>query len=145
MTVLLNPYLNFRGEAREALGFYQSVFGGSVEISTFGDTPQASEGHEVDPDQVMHGMLTGDSGLVLMVADAPAEMNVPPSTTALSLSGDDADMLRGYWDGLADGGQVTVPLSQAPWGDEFGMLNDKFGIPWMVNILGPQHGENPVG
>lgn len=145
MTVLLNPYLNFRGEAREALSFYQSVFGGSVEISTFGDLPQAGGGHEVDPDQVMHGMLTADNGLVLMAADAPAEMDAPPSTTALSLSGDDADTLRGYWERLADGGQVTMPLAQAPWGDEFGMLNDQFGIPWMVNILGPQHGENPVG
>lgn len=137
MTVQLNPYLNFRGEAREALDFYKSVFGGNVEISTFGETPGATEGHDIDPDQVMHGQLIGDDGIVLMAADAPAEMNAPPSTTPLSLSGEDGDALRSYWAGLSDGADVTMPLAKAPWGDEFGMLNDKFGIPWMVNIIDP--------
>jgi PhnB protein len=134
MTVQLNPYLNFRGEAREALEFYKSIFGGDVDISTYGDMPGAMDGHSIDADSVMHGTLTGDNGIVLMAADAPAEMNAPPSTTALSLSGEQADVLRAYWEGLADGADVTMPLSKAPWGDEFGMLNDKFGIPWMVNI-----------
>ena len=72
-----------------------------------------------------------------MGADAAPGMGAPSATsTQLSLSGDDDATLRGYWDALADGGSVTVPLETAPWGDTFGMLVDKFGVPWMVNIAG---------
>jgi PhnB protein len=139
MTVLCNPYLNFDGKAREALTFYQGVFGGELEINTFGETPSAMH-PGLTPDNVMHGMLRGDKNVVLMAADANPEMNLPPSTTAISLSGEDDATLRGYFEALSDGASDLLPLNQAPWGDTFGMLTDKFGIPWMVNILGPQHG-----
>lgn len=139
MTVLCNPYLNFDGKAREALTFYKGVFGGELEINTFGETPGAMH-PGLTPDNVMHGILRGDKNVVLMAADANPEMNVPPSTTAISLSGEDDTTLRGYFEALSDGASDLLPLNQAPWGDTFGMLTDKFGIPWMVNILGPQHG-----
>lgn len=135
MTIQLNPYFSFRGEARDALNFYRTVFGGSVHTTTFGEMPALPHG-DVDPDHLMHGSLDGDNGIILMAADTPPSMEAPPSTTAISLSGDDDATLRGYFEALSDGATNLMPLNQAPWGDVFGMLTDKFGVPWMVNIVG---------
>jgi PhnB protein len=134
MAVTLNPYLNFRDGTRDVMGRYASVFGGDLTMSTFAE----SGGMGVDESEqhkVMHAQLTTDSGLVLMAADVPSSMEVGPNGT-ISLSGDDEATLRGYWDGLTEGGTVTVPLEKAPWGDTFGMCTDRFGVDWMVNILG---------
>ena len=137
MASRLNPYLNpLDGQARAALDFYHSVFGGSLTISTFAEN--GMEGPYAD--LVMHGQLETDAGYTLMVADAPAEMVsvTVGNNISLSLSGDadDAERLRGYFAALSEGGQVAEPLTTAPWGDEFGMLVDRFGIHWMVNIAG---------
>lgn len=137
---LLNPYLGFRGNAREALEFYRSVFGGELTISTFGEY-QMPGTDEDQTDKVMHGQLTTASGFTLMASDAPPGMEVDEgSSITISLSGSESDELRGYWDGLAEGGNVTLPLEQAPWGDYFGQLTDKFGTAWMVNITGAAEG-----
>jgi PhnB protein len=138
MPTLLNPYLGFRDNARDAMTFYQSVFGGELTLSTFGEF-QASE-DPAEADKIMHGMLTTGQGLVLMAADTPNSMDYTPGNTiSVSLSGDDEAELRGYWDKLSgDGGSVTVPLEQAPWGDIFGMCTDKFGTAWLVNVNGAQ-------
>lgn len=133
MATRLNPYLNFRDNARDAMEFYQGVFGGTLELSTFGDF-QASQ-DPVEKDLIMHGMLTGDNGVVLMGADLPASMALT-ANSSVSLSGDEDAVLRGWWDKLADGATVAEPLAKAPWGDTFGMLTDKFGVPWLVNIAG---------
>jgi PhnB protein len=136
MTSLLNPYINFRDNARQALEFYRDVFGGTLAINTFGeygaqDTPEANK--------IMHGQLETDSGFTLMAADTPADMEYNPgSSISVSLSGDDADELRGYWAKLSDGGTVTMPLEKQMWGDEFGMCQDRFGVGWLVNITAPQ-------
>ncbi len=133
MATTLNPYLSFRGNAREALEFYHGIFGGEVTTSTFGEFGQADS---PTADQLMHGSLTTSDGLTLMAADTPPEMplNVGDNIS-VSLSGD-TDELRGYFSGLSEGGTVTVPLEKQMWGDEFGMCVDKFGINWMVNIAG---------
>lgn len=139
MTALLNPYLNFRTEARAAMDFYQSVFGGDVDLSTYGDA-QASD-DPAEKDKVMHSQLTTPGGLTLMASDLPAAMPLDPGNNfAISLSGDNADEaeLRGYWDKLVGGGNITMPLERAPWGDSFGMCTDKFGVNWLVNIAGAQ-------
>lgn len=134
MTINLNPYLNFDGNTREAMEFYQSVLGGELNISTFGDFG-APEG--VDPNGTMHASLAADNGMLIFASDgAPGQPVTSGSNFSISLSGDDADTLRGYWDGLAEGGQVLMPLERQMWGDDFGMLVDKFGMPWMVNIAG---------
>ena len=141
MTVRLNPYLHFRGEARQAAEHYRSVFGGELELSTFGESGMAADGP--DADLVMHAMLTSPDGLVLMVSDVPEGMGYEPgSDITVSLSGgpDDEAALRGYWDGLVDGGTVEEPLVTAPWGDTFGMCKDRFGKSWMVNIGGAAQG-----
>ena len=85
----------------------------------------------------MHGMLTGDNDVVLMGADVPSYLEFSPNSS-VSLSGDEEAVLRGWWDKLADGATIAEPLTQAPWGDTFGMLTDKFGVPWLVNITGAQ-------
>jgi PhnB protein len=128
MNVTLNPYLNFNGKSREGFAFYQSVFGGELTISTFGDqhVPDAPA------DSVMHAQLTVDGHVLLMGSDGMGEQHL--SGFSLSLSGNDSDDLHGLFDKLADGGQVTKSLGRESWGDEFGMLTDRFGVSWMVNI-----------
>jgi PhnB protein len=135
MGTTLNPYLNFRDNAREAMDFYHSVFGGEVEHSTFAEM-HASE-DPAEQDKIMHSSLRTGNGLTLMAADTPNSMELPTgSNIQVSLSGEDDAELRGYWDQLGAGGQVMMPLEKAPWGDAFGMLTDRFGTTWMVNIVG---------
>jgi PhnB protein len=132
MTTRLNPYIRFAGDARRAMEFYQTVFGGTLDMNTFGEFG-AAEGSQVD--QIMHAHLETDNGFTLMASDTPQGMGYQPGDTiTISLSGDEADALRGYWDKLSDGATVQVPLEKQVWGDEFGQLVDKFGIAWMVNI-----------
>ena len=132
MGTVLNPYLNFRGNAREAMEFYQGVFGGVLRMMTFKEY-NASEDPSED-DQIMHAQLEAD-GLIFMAADTPKRMEYSEgSNFSMSLSGEDEAQLRGYFDKLADGGMVMMPLEKAMWGDTFGMLTDRFGIRWLVNV-----------
>jgi PhnB protein len=136
MASLLNPYLSFDGDARQAMEFYESVFGGTLTLSTFGEFGAADA---PEADKIMHGQLETASGYTIMGADVPPGVeHHPGNAMAVSLSGDDADELRGYWTRLSEGGTVTVPLEKQMWGDEFGMCADRFGIGWMVNIGQPQ-------
>jgi PhnB protein len=132
MASRLNPYLNFNGNARQALEFYTSVFGGNLNLSTFAEFGMAEA---PVADNIMHGQLETDAGYTLMAADTPPGMEFNGMHGfGVSLSGDDADVLRGYFDKLSDGGTVTMPMQKQAWGDEFGMVTDKFGVPWLVNI-----------
>ncbi|MGW9403779.1 VOC family protein [Arthrobacter sp. NPDC055585] len=133
MASQMNPYLSFRDNAAEAMAFYQDVFGGTLESSTFGEMHASEDPSEAD--KIMHSALTTDKGFVLMASDTPNSMNLDEgSSYSISLSGDDGEDLRGYWDKLLDGGQMTLPLERAPWGDVFGMLTDRFGTSWMISI-----------
>lgn len=135
MSSTLNPYLSFRNTARDAMQFYQSVLGGELNSNTYAEYQAATDPSEAD--NIMHAQLVTDAGFTLMGSDIPAAMNMTREQSAtISISGDDESELRGYWDGLADGASIEVPLEQAPWGDKFGMLTDKFGVTWMVNIAG---------
>jgi PhnB protein len=129
----LNPYLNFRGQAGEAIDFYASVFGGEATKSTFADF-----GMPVEPGEehlVMHSQLITPSGFTLMAADVPSHMPLTVGdNVSVSLSGTEHDELTGWFEKLAEGGSVLEPLVKAPWGDSFGMLTDRFGIHWLVNI-----------
>jgi PhnB protein len=136
MASRLNPYLNFDGDARQALEFYQGVFGGELTLSTFGDLGMADG---PDTAKIMHGQLETDAGYTIMAADVPSHMEYKPAAGfSVSLSGDDGDALRGYFAKLAEGGTVGMPLDKQVWGDEFGMCDDQFGISWLVNISQPQ-------
>ena len=137
MASKLNPYLSFKDNARTAMEFYKSVFGGELQLMTFGEGGAAQDPAETD--KIMHGQLETANGFTLMGSDTPDRMgHTPAAGMTVSLSGDDEAELKGYWDKLAAGATIIEPLVKAPWGDQFGMLADKFGIPWMVNISGRQ-------
>jgi PhnB protein len=138
MSTFLNPSLNFRGQAREAMTFYHSVLGGQLDVMTFGDMGDMG-GMGVAEDeagQVMHSALTVSDSVLLMGSDVPSHMEGDFPNGQVSLSGDDDATLRAWFDGLSDGGTIGVPLEKAPWGDSFGQLTDKFGVSWLVNISG---------
>jgi PhnB protein len=133
MPTRLNPYLNFRDNAREAMEFYKSVFGGELDVNTFADFNASEDPSESD--KVMHSQLEAPNGIVLMGADTPNSMEFQEgSNGSISLSGDDESELRGYYDKLSADGTVIMPLEKAPWGDFFGMCMDRFGVRWLVNI-----------
>ncbi len=141
MSTTLNPYLNFRGQAREAMTFYQSVLGGNLDVMTFAD--QGGMGvPESEAGLVMHSALSVSDSVQLMGSDVPSHMDTGGEIAngSISLSGDDEPTLRGWFEKLSDGGTVTVPLEKAPWGDSFGMLTDKYGVDWLVNISGAAQG-----
>ena len=122
MASRLNPYVNFNGNARQALEFYASVFGGTPTFSTFADLGAADS---PDAERIMHGMLETDLGFTIMGADVTSDMEYHPMAGAsVSISGDDGDVLRGYWDKLSSGGTTTMPFQKQAWGDEFGMCVD---------------------
>lgn len=140
MTIGLNPYLQFDGHTKEAMEFYRGIFGGELSLLTFGEGMG-----ETNPDlasQIMHSSLYVDRGLHLMGADVPPGMPMTSNGT-ISLSSDDAEggdseRLTSWWEHLSRDADVTMPLEQAPWGDRFGQLADKFGVIWMLNIPAPQ-------
>jgi PhnB protein len=137
MPTKLNPYLNFKDNAREAITFYKSVFGGKLTISTFKEFHASKDPSE--DNKIMHSELITENGITLMASDTPNGMEYRPGTNiSVSLSGDSEPELKAYFEKLAAGGTITQPLEKAPWGDSFGMCVDKFGINWLVNIATPK-------
>jgi PhnB protein len=133
----LNPYLGFKDNAREAMEFYKTVFGGKLDVNTFKDFHASDDPSEGD--KIMHSQLETDAGFTFMASDTPNSMPFEPGARiSMSLSGDDDAALSGWFDKLADGGTVRMPLDNAPWGDKFGMVTDQFGVLWLVNIAGSQ-------
>ncbi|MDO5684245.1 MAG: VOC family protein [Propionibacteriaceae bacterium] len=133
MAQQLNPYLTFPGNAAEALDFYAQVLGGTPRTMTFRESG-------MDADGLMHGSLDTPAGFHIFASDSVEGMSElkPGNNMQMSLSGDDAEALRGYWDGLAADGNVVVPLEKQMWGDEYGQVIDRFGIAWHVNIGGAE-------
>jgi PhnB protein len=137
MSAVLSPYLSFAGNARQAMEFYESVFGGELLLTTFGQFGMDMPG--VDPDQIMHGQLNAAKGFVLMGSDTPPDMQQPGGASiTVCLSGTDIEDLRGYFEALGEGAEVSMPLQKQVWGDYYGQLTDRFGIPWMANISAEQ-------
>ena len=133
MQTNLNPYLSFKDNTREAMEFYKTVFGGKLMMSTFKDF-HASQTPDED-NLIMHSVLEADNGITFMASDTPNRMEYRVGTNfSMSLSGDNEAELRAYFEKLSASGNVTMPLEKALWGDSFGMLTDKFGIAWLVNI-----------
>jgi PhnB protein len=133
MVTRLNPYITFAGNAREAMEFYHSVFGGELDVSTYGEMPDMPGNSPEIHDQLMHAMLTVSESITLMGADMPDSPGPKGSPISIALSGDDEQQLRAWFDGLADGGEVLEPMEIAPWGSLFGMLHDRFGVHWMLS------------
>lgn len=136
MQNIICPYVSFNGNAREAMEFYHDIFDGELDISTFGDYRMEMQ-NPLDSNRIMHASLQTPFGTI-MASDVLSTMEyIPGNAFSLSISGDDPEMLRDVWDELSLGGTVTMPMEKQMWGDEFGMLSDKFGITWMVNINSP--------
>ncbi len=133
MVTRLNPYLSFRDDARAAMTFYQSVFGGELTMTTFAELEMSTDPE--DADKIMHAQLVGGNGVEFMGADTPKGMEFDAGNRiSMSLFGEDAEALSGFFAALSEGGTTTMPLAQAPWGATFGMCVDQFGVSWMVNI-----------
>lgn len=136
MNVELTPHRRFPGNATAAMEFYRDVFGGELQVLTFGEIHTAEEvGDQLD--KVMHAELMVDDRILLFGADIPPGMEVTHGEdTPLSLTGPNSAEaeLRGYWDQLAAGAEITMPLEPVPWGATFGALTDRFGTHWMFNI-----------
>jgi PhnB protein len=131
MSVKLNAYLFFPGNAEQAIAFYQQVFGGQVTITRRGDVdPTAS------PEQknlVINALLIGGD-VTLRASDSEDASASPQARIELSLIGTDEERLRALFDGLAQDGTVKAKLERQFWGDIFGSVIDKYGIGWQVNI-----------
>jgi PhnB protein len=138
---VLNPYLTFRDTAREAMEFYRSVFGGELEIETFGES--GLDHHPGDAELVLHAVLETPDGMVLMASDTPS--GVPydgPGGHSVSISGDEEEDLSEWWEALSERGTITLPLSEPDWGGLFGMCTDRFGVKWMISILDEDEDED---
>ena len=137
MQTQLNPYISFKDNARQAMEFYKTVFGGKLTMNTFKEFNASQD--PKDDDLIMHAVLEADNGIVFMASDTSARMEYKPGNNInMSLSGENDAELKGYFEKLSAGGTVTMPLVEATWGDSFGMLVDKFGIGWFVNINAPK-------
>ncbi len=135
MHTKLNPYISFKDNTREAMQFYQSVFGGKLTLNTFKEFHASAD--PAEDDLIMHSLLETENGMTLMASDTPDRMEYRPGTNfSISLSGDNMAELTAYFEKLSSGGMVTMPLTAAPWNDTFGMCTDKFGVGWLVNISG---------
>ena len=133
MKTLLNPYLSFKDNARQAMEFYKTVFGGKLAMSTFKEYNASQDPSE--DNLIMHAMLEAENGLTFMASDTPKRMEYHPGANiSMSISGDNEVELLGYFQKLSAGGKVTNPLKKEVWGDTFGMCTDKFGVNWLVNI-----------
>jgi PhnB protein len=114
------------------MDFYAAALGGTVQSTSFRDSG-------MDVDGVMHAALETPAGFHLFASDTVAGMDMPytvGTNVQVSISGDDAEALRGYWTALSEGGVVMMPLERQMWGDDYGLLTDRFGIQWHVNIAG---------
>ncbi len=132
MESTLNPYLNFGGNAKEAMKFYQQVLGGELNMQTFGETKMAQTPKEKD--LIVHAALKSGS-ITIMASDTHPSMKLTVGNNVhLSVSGGDARKLTSAFEQLAKGGKVDMPLAKQFWGDTYGQVTDRFGVHWMINI-----------
>jgi PhnB protein len=132
MKTTLNPYLGFNGNAREAMEFYKLVLGGELTIQTMGESGMPTD--DTSKNNIMHAQLTTE-GINIMASDGGGHKEMTfGDNISLSLVGDDEAGLKEIFTKLSEGGSVDMPLAKQFWGDTFGMLTDKFGVHWMVNI-----------
>ena len=127
-------HLNFRGQAREALGFYQSVFGGNMALVTYKDAHQVTQ--ESEADQIMWGEVAADSGFRVMAYDVPSHTpwNQGENAFLVAAQAETAEDIRECWNKLSEGATVTSPLAPSQWSPLYGMLKDRFGVNWVLSV-----------
>ncbi len=139
-TVHAVVHFNFRGQARAALEFYQSVFGGDLAVVTYKEAHSVSA--ESEADQIMWGQVAAASGFRVMAYDVPSHTPWNPGENAflVALQAETAEEISAYWDKLSDGATVTAPLAPSQWSPLFGMLKDRFGSNWVLSVMTPYTG-----
>lgn len=139
MSVKAVAHLNFRGDARAALTFYQSVFGGDLAMVTYKDAGNVQEPAEAD--QVMWGQVAAENGFHVMAYDVPSRLPYHRGENAsfVSLRGASAEEITAYWEKLSNGAAIAQPLGPAQWAPLYGMLTDRFGVTWVVDVAGDHH------
>jgi PhnB protein len=140
MAVTTTTHLNFRGQAREALEFYRSVFGGELIAVSYADAHSVQRPEEAD--QIMWGQVRSEEGFQVMAYDVPAARAYEPGTDPVfvSVRGQDEEEIRGYWKGLAKDAAIKAPLEPAAWAPLYGMLTDRFGVTWVLDVAAPYAG-----
>ena len=135
MPVTTTTHLNFRGDARAALEFYQSVFGGEIIAVTYADAHNVQDPSETD--QLMWGQVQGDNGIHLMAYDVPVRMPYEQGVNSVfvSVRGQDAEEITTYWKGLTEGATIAYDLAPAGWSPLYGMLKDRFGVVWVLDVV----------
>lgn len=131
----LQPYIFFYGRCEEALEFYKSALGGTYEAMRNGDTPMAAQMPPETHQMIMHARFTAP-GIGFLASDGNAQKTVDPDEGNISLALETSDPGEGerVFRALSEGGNVSMPLSDAFWGGRFGVVVDRFGVEWMVNI-----------
>ncbi|KGO97066.1 VOC family protein [Flavobacterium enshiense] len=143
---IINPHINFNGNAEEAFNFYKSVFGGEfASIVRFKDLPSDPDNKwsESEANKIMHIALPIGKSNMLMANDVPQFMgrvNENENRSKISISAESKEEADKLFSGLSAGGQVEIPIEDSPWGSYFGMFRDKYGIEWMVNFDARRNG-----
>lgn len=134
MTIATTTHLNFRGDARAALSFYQAVFGGHLVAITYADAHAVQDPAEAA--QVMWGQVEAENGFRIMAYDVPKRLgwNAGEIPFFVSVRGGDAAEIRLYWDRLVEGAAVIQPLGPAGWSPLYGMVRDRFGVTWVLDV-----------
>jgi PhnB protein len=134
MSVTTTTHLNFRGNAREALTFYQSVFGGQTVLLSYADAHNVSDPAEAE--QIMWGQVQAPNGFHVMAYDVPGNQSYSPGDKPVfvSVRGTDQDELTTFWKGLSEGATVLQDLGPAGWSPLYGMVKDRFGVTWVLDI-----------
>ena len=140
MAVKTATHLNFRCDARAALSFYHSVFGGDQAVITYRDAGAVEAADEAD--QVMWGQVLAANGFHIMAYDVPSRLEWNPGEIPffVSVRGDSADEIAGYWEKLAVGATLLAPLAPSGWAPLYGMLKDKFGVTWVLDVAAAYSG-----
>jgi PhnB protein len=130
----LNPYLNFNGQCREALTFYQECLDGDLEFQKIAESPMAAKMPSEKGPLILHGALSKNGSTLLMGSDMIGNSLQPGNSINLCLNCSSDQEINTLFDRLSAGGQVKVPLHQSFWGATFGEVRDKFGMTWMLNF-----------
>lgn len=135
MSVNAVTHLNFRGDARQALEFYHSAFGGDVAIISYKDAGNVQEPSEAD--QVMWGQVAADNGFRVMAYDVPSRMpwNQGENAFFVLLRGETSQEISAYWEKLSNGATIVQELAPAQWAPLYGMLKDQFGVTWVMDVV----------
>ena len=153
MALTTTTHLNFRGDARQALEFYQSVFGGHLTVVAYGDFGMPKE--LPDADKVVFGQVSAENGFRIAAYDAPSQSPAAPAPTAttrengmtltgerffVSVRGETAEEVSALWDKLSDGADLVEKFGPSQWSPGFGMLTDRFGVTWILDVATPYAG-----